>query len=264
MIGLFDSGYGGLTVLKWLLKKLPQYDYLYLGDSARVPYGSRSTETIRQFSEEAILYFIKEKVPLVIIACNTSSAAALRYLQGKYSDQLKILGVIRPLAEYAARKTKKKKIGVVGTRATIQSKAYEEEIKKLDHSIKIFGQACQLLVPLIEEGWHKKPETKMILRKYLRKLKSHNIDTLILGCTHYPVLYDDFERIMGAKTEVLDSGKIIAESLKNYLERHPEIEKKIQKTGTVEFLTTDDPLRFREMGEQFLQQSMKKIDKIIL
>lgn len=265
MIGIFDSGYGGLTVLKSFLRILPGYEYLYLGDSARVPYGSRSQEVVRQFAEEGIRFFIKEKVPLVIIACNTMSAVALRQLQEKYSDRIKILGVIRPLAEYAAKWSGKNtqhskkplKVGIVGTRATVNSQAYEKEIQKLNPAIKVIGQFCPLLVPLIEEGWHEKPETRMILKKYLRKIKSQNINTLILGCTHYPILQKMFQQIMGKKVHVPDTGKIVAESLKDYLKRHSEIEKKLGKNKKVTLLTTDDPKRFDEFGKIFFQNEIQ-------
>lgn len=260
MIGIFDSGYGGLTILKSFLQILPEYEYLYLGDSARVPYGPRSPETIQKFTEEAILYFIKEKIPLVIIACNTSTAAALRYLQQKYCDQIKILGVIRPLAEYAAKNSKKiSKVAVIGTRATINSHAYEYEIQKLNPKIQVIGQACPLLIPLIEEGWHEKPETRMILKKYLRPLKSQNIDILILGCTHYPILQKMFQQIMGKKVHVPDPGKIVGSSLKDYLMRHPEIEKTLRKAEipTLTLLTTDDPKRFDNFGKIFLGKEIK-------
>ncbi|MEK7545386.1 MAG: glutamate racemase [Patescibacteria group bacterium] len=264
VIALFDSGYGGLTVLKSFLKVLPKYDYLYLGDSARVPYGPRSPETIQKFSEEGIQFFIKEKVPLVIVACNTISAVALRYLQKKYSDQIKILGVVRPLAEYAAKNSAKKRIGIAGTRATIASGAYKTEIQKLDPACEVIGQACPLLVPLIEENWHHKPETRMILRKYLRSLKTHNIDTLILGCTHYPMLQKEFQKIMGARVHVPNPGDIVAASFEDYLQRHPEIEKKLTKKGTQKFLTTGDVDRFEEFSTIFLEGTKINVQKIAL
>jgi glutamate racemase len=258
MIALFDSGYGGLTVLKGLLKKLPQYDYLYLGDSARVPYGGRSQEVIQQFTEEGVQFFIEKKVPLLIIACNTATAAALPYLQKKYSDKIKILGVVRPLVEYAVNHSKKKKIGVVATRATVNMHAYTKEIQKLAPDLTVREKACPLLVPLIEEGWSKKPETKMILRKYLHPLKNEHIDTLILACTHYPVLFKEFQKMMGRKIRVVNSGEVIAESLADYLHRHPEIEKKLTKNATRNFLTTDREDRFYDFTKIFLGIALEK------
>lgn len=263
MIGIFDSGYGGLTVLKACLKLLPQYDYLYLGDNLRVPYGSRSPETIQQFSEEALQFFLKKNTPLTLVACNTVSAVALPYLQEKYlrtpkiTDK-KILGVIIPVAEKAVKTTRNKRIAVVGTRATMNAKAYDREIHKLDPFIQVFSQACPLLTPLIEEGWHHKPEARSILKKYLAPVKDFAPDTLILGCTHYPIMQDVFEDIMGTRIHVLDAPLAIAESLANYLIRHPEIESQLTKTtypdtsGTRLFTCTDAPERFSDFAQKFL------------
>ncbi|MCD6109433.1 glutamate racemase [bacterium] len=264
MIGLFDSGYGGLTVLKPVLEKLPQYDYIYLGDNARTPYGTRTPETIKRYSEQAVEYLFDRGCRLIIIACNTVSALALRHLQQKYlrdkniADK-KILGVIRPLAEYATTNTNTKRISVVGTRGTIASNAYEIELKKLDPDINVFSKACPLLVSLIEEHWHHKPEAKKILKKYLLPLKSKNSDTLILGCTHYPLMYKDFKRYMGKNVNVLKSGEIIAESLKDYLNRHPEIEKLITQGGTREYVTTDSADSFKKFGNEELSLSIDTV-----
>ena len=257
MIGIFDSGYGGLTVLKACMKLLPQYDYLYLGDNLRVPYGARSPETIQHFSQEAFRFFLDKKTPLTIFACNTASATALPYLQEKYLripkiTDTKLLGVIIPVAEKAARITKNKRIAVIGTRATINSKAYEKELHKLDSSIRVFGVAAPLLVPLIEEGWHHKPEARSILKKYLAPVKDFAPDTLILGCTHYPIMHDVFQEIMGTKVHVLDSSTAIAESLANYLTRHPEIDSQLTKNSTRLFTCTDSPQRFSDFAQHFL------------
>ncbi len=271
MIALFDSGIGGLTVLKPVLKELPQYDYLYLGDSARSPYGGRSEESIKQFSEEAVEYLFDRGVKLIIFACNTASSVALRhvqqkYLKGKDEKDRKILGVLIPVAEEAAEKSKKGRVGVVGTKATIDSNSYETEIKKINPKIRTYGQACPLLVPFIEEGWHTKPEAKSILKKYLRPLKTCNIDTLILGCTHYPIMKNQFSRYMGKQVEVFDTGKIVAEKLKTYLENHPEIETLISKSKKPkrEFLTTDDPKKFKTFAEKYLSMKIPKVEKVTL
>lgn len=266
MIGIFDSGFGGLTIMKEIIKLLPEYDYLYLGDNARVPYGNRSKETVTAFTEQAVRFLFEKGAELIIIACFTASALALRTLQEKllrdekspYRNK-KILGVIRPVVEKAVLETRDRRIGVAATRATIASYSFPVEIKKLNPSLTVIGQACPLLVPLIEEQWHTKPEARMILRKYLRPLKNKNVDTLILGCTHYPVMIKDFKRIMGKRTKVLDSGKIIAESLSNYLRKHAEIEKKLPKKGFAEFMTTDDPERFKNFIETFLGLRGKKV-----
>lgn len=257
MIGIFDSGYGGLTVLKACMKVLPQYDYLYLGDNLRVPYGSRSPETIQQFSEDALKFFLTKKIPLTVFACNTASAAALPYLQEKYLrakkvTDTKILGVIIPVAEKAAKMTRNKRVAVIGTRAMINSQAYEKELKKLDPGIHVFGVAAPLLVPLIEEGWHHKPEARSILKKYLAPIKDFAPDTLILGCTHYPMMHDVFEDILGPRVHVLDSSTAVAESLADYLKRHPEIESQLSKNGTRLFTCTDAPERFSDFAQKFL------------
>jgi glutamate racemase len=269
MIGVFDSGFGGLTILKHFLKELPEYDYLYLGDNARTPYGNRSTETLIGFSRQAVDYLFAKGCTLIIVACNTASSNVLRSLQEEYlrkpkvTDR-KILGVIKPLAEEAARTSKNGRIGVVGTRSTINSKSYETELTSLNPDLKVFGQACPLLVPLIEENWYKKPETRMILKKYLRFLKGCDIDTLILGCTHYPFLYKDFCRMMGKRVQVLHPGEILAASLKNYLERHPEIETLLTRKGTRQYGTTDDGEKFQKMGSEFLGFALSNVEKISL
>lgn len=277
MIGIFDSGFGGLAIFKDIAKFLPEYDYIYLGDSARAPYGCRSQEIIYKFAKDAVDFLFDKGCELIIVACGTASSEALRKLQQEYLSKKyphrRILGVIRPLAEEAVRKTRFGRIGVVGTRSTIESNSFVRELKKADSerrlnlqtggsastttSLKIFQKACPLLVPLIEEGWIKKPETRMILKKYLRELKQKRVDTLILGCTHYSLLFKDFKKVMGKNCDVLASGKIIAESLKKYLERHPEIESKLKKESKKIFYTTDDVVAFEKLGSTFLGENFK-------
>lgn len=267
MIALFDSGIGGLTVLKPILKALPEYDYLYLGDNGRSPYGGRSPEVIKRFAEEAVEYLFNRGAKLIIFACNTASAAALRHVQQKYPTH-KILGVLIPVAEEAVKHTKVGRVGVVGTKATIGSKSYDTELHKLNPSIKVYSQACPLLVPFIEEGWQERPEAKSILKKYLKPLKSCNIDTLILGCTHYPLMHKEFEKYMGKKVKVFDTGEVVAEKLKDYLARHKEIESKLSKVkkgcGKRLFLTTDDPKKFQLFAEKYLGIKIKPPEKINL
>lgn len=277
MIGVFDSGLGGLTVLKEFVKLLPEYKYIYLGDNARAPYGDRPHEVLKLYVEQAVNYLFSRGCRLIIIACNTASSQVLRELQEEYLrapgvKDKKILGVIRPLAEEAVKLTKSGRVGVVGTRSTVNAQSYDHEIGKLNKEIKVFSQACPLLVPLIEENWINKPETKIILKKYLRGLKSYNVDTLILGCTHYPFLQSQFSRIMGKRVHVPDTGRIVAKSLKDYLSRHPEIESLLQKGASpaqkhspylsCEFLTTADPERFREIGGRFLGYPVKEVAKV--
>lgn len=259
IIGVFDSGLGGLSVLKHFLKVLPEYNYIYLGDNARVPYGEKSPEKIYEYSCEAMDFLFKAGCNLVIIACNTASAQALPRLQQEwlpknYPDR-RILGVIRPLAEYAAL-SGEDRIGVIGTKSTIASGAYKIEIGKINPKISVIEKSAPLLVPLIEEAWSKKPETKMILKKYLRPLKESCIDTLILACTHYPFLIDDIRRISTKRISVPDPGEIVANSLKDYLQKHPELDLKKNKKPTLEFFSTDKQKLFKELGGKFLGQEI--------
>ena len=256
MIGIFDSGLGGLTVFKEVAEKLPGYRILYLGDTARAPYGNRSQELIYEFTKQAVDFLFSQGCELIIIACNTASSEALRkvqqeYLPVKYPDK-KVLGVIRPIAEEAIRQTKNKRIGVTGTRGTINSQAYDRELQTLAKDIKVFSQPCPLLVPLVEEGWLKKPETMKILRGYIRPLKQQKIDTLVLGCTHYPFLLKQFQQISGKNIKVLNSPEIVVEKLADYLKRHPEIEKKLVKKSNHQFFVTDVTENFQNIAEKFL------------
>jgi glutamate racemase len=268
MIGVFDSGYGGLTVLKAFLKELPEYDYLYLGDSARAPYGNKSLKVVCTYTRQAVDFLFAKGAVLIILACNTASAKALRKIQQEwlplhYPDR-RVLGVVIPHAEAAVEASRWGRIGVIGTRATIESKVYEQEIHKLQPDLKVYGRACPLLVPLVEEGWVGKPETRSILKKYVLPLKGASIDTLILGCTHYPFLKKDIVRIMGKNCRVLDSPSIVAEKLVDYLHRHPEIETRITRNRTRAFHTTDDPERFRSFGENFLGQRIGEVTAVDL
>ncbi len=264
LIGVFDSGLGGLTVFKNLLQELPDYNYVYLGDNAHLPYGNKSPETIYRYSREAVKFLFAEGCNLILIACNTASAQALRRLQQEYLPahypQRRILGVIRPLAE-AAGKNQTHRVGVIGTKATINSGAYVSEIKKLWPKLEVFQQSAPLLVPLIEEGWLKKPESKMILKKYLRPLKNKNLDLLILGCTHYPLLYKDIKRLMGRRCFVPDPGQIVAESLKDYLKRHPELELETVAEPKRRYYTTDNPEFFSAWAKKLLGREMRAAEK---
>jgi len=267
IIGVFDSGLGGLTVLKQLIKTLPNYNYIYLGDNARLPYGEKSPATIYEYSREAMDFLFKEGCNLVLIACNTASAQALKKLQQEYlplkQPNKKILGVIRPLAEEVVR-LKIKNVGIIGTKSTINSNTYQKEINNLDKSINVEQKSAPLLVPLIEDGWANKPETKMILKKYLRPLKQKRIQALILGCTHYPFLLPIIKKLMGKKIIVPSPGKIVAESLEDYLNRHPELNLKPTKKTNLRYYTTDDPSLFKNLGEKFLGQKIENINRVKL
>lgn len=261
--------------MKPIIELLPEYEYLYLGDNGRAPYGNHGEENIKKFTEEAVEYLFGRGVKLIIFACNTVSAVALRHVQEKYlngadEQDRKILGVLIPVAEKAIAITRNKHIGVVGTKATVNSGVYEREIHDLSPEVKVFSQACPLLVPFIEEDWHEKPEATSILKKYLLPLKSTNIDTLILGCTHYPLMAKQFKKIMGKRVCILESGKTTAESLKSYLDRHPEIEQKLTRrsdnpqTPACTFLTTDDPTKFKTFVEKHFGMKIKMPERVKL
>jgi glutamate racemase len=268
MIGVFDSGFGGLTILKAFLERLPNYEYAYLGDNARMPYGNKSQSLIYEYTRQAVRFLFDRGARLIILACNTASAKALRKIQQEWlpvhCPEGRVLGVVIPVTEAAVEASRYGRIGVIGTRATIESKVYEQELHKLRAGLEIHGQACPLLVPLVEEGWVGKPETNMILKKYLRILKHRRVDTLILGCTHYPFLRKDIERIMGKNCRVLDSPRIVAEKLEDYLRRHPEIDKNIAKNGTRAYYTTDDLEKFRQFGQRFLCQKIFRVEMVTL
>lgn len=268
MIGVFDSGFGGLTILQAFIGELPEYDFIYLGDNARTPYGNKSLNVIYEYTRQAVEFLFRQGSTLIILACNTASAKALRKIQQEwlplqYPDR-RVLGVVIPLAEAAAEASRYGRIGVIGTRATIESKVFEQELYKLETNLMIYGQPCPLLVPLVEENWVGKPETAMILKKYLRPLKSKNIDTLILGCTHYPFLKKDIERVMGKNCLILDAPGIVANRLVDYLRRHPEIDERLLRNGQRAFYTTDDPERFRVFGEKFLGNRIPLVQTVVL
>ena len=273
MLGMFDSGFGGLTILRAVRDLLPMHDILYLGDTARTPYGNRSRETVTKYTKECCEILFDRGCTLIVLACHTASADTLPTLQQEWLPQLSttargsrsrkarnIIGVVRPLAEEAVKLTKKNRIGVVGTRGTVFSQTYIKEMQKLKPEATVIQQSCPLLVPLVEEGWEKKPETSRILRAYLMSLKSQNPDVLILGCTHYEVLHDLFARKMGSRCTVLHSPSIVAQKLVSYLDRHPEYE--MSKAGEVQFLTTGDPKRFAEMGSSFYGQKIGFVRRV--
>lgn len=266
IIGIFDSGLGGLTIFKDLKQKLPGYNYIYLGDNARLPYGGKSQETIYNYTKEAVQFLFKQGCNLIIIACNTASAQALRRLQNEYLPtnypSRRLLGVIRPLVEAASQEKKYRRIGVIGTKATINSNAYRLELAKLAPQLIVEQQSAPLIVPLIEENWQRKPETKMILKKYLRPLKIKKIEALILACTHYPFLYHEIKQIMGRRVKVFHPGEIIASSLKDYLNRHEELGLELVKNPETKYYTTDDPQAFKALAERFLEEKINTLNQV--
>jgi glutamate racemase len=263
-IGIFDSGYGGLTVFRSIFKELPGHDYVYIGDTARAPYGNRSFQTIHQYTWECVQWLFKQGCPLVILACNTASAKALRTIQQqdlRNEDPAKrVLGVIRPTAEVIGDYTKTNEIGVLGTKGTVQSGSYLIEIDHFFPDLKVFQQACPLWVPIIENGEHDKPGADYFVKKYLDQIlrQSDNIDTLLLACTHYPLLQDKIKAFLPTGIEVVSQGDIVAKSLVDYLHRHPEMESILSKNGTQKFYTTtDDTADFDHYAEIFFGAPVK-------
>jgi glutamate racemase len=272
MIGVFDSGLGGLTFLKEFNQDLPDHNFIYLGDNARAPYGPKSQETIYQYTRQGVEFLFSQGCELVILACNTASAEALRKIQqellpAKYPDK-KALGVLAPIAEGTVQTInylpKKNKIGVIGSRSTIESEAYKKEIEKLNSELEIHSKATPLLVPLVEEGWIKRRETRMILKYYLRELKLKKINVLVPGCTHYPVLRPVIQEIMGTQIIVPDAPKLVSLKLTDYLKRHSEIEEKIKKEGQTTFYTTDNTQKFKTIGQRFYKNPIRQAKKINL
>jgi len=244
-IGVFDSGYGGLTVLKEITDTLPGYDYIYLGDNARAPYGNRSFETIYHYTLQCVKWFFKQGCPLVVLACNTASAKALRTLQQndlpKIDSTKRVLGVIRPTTEIVGQYSTSNKVGILATNGTVQSKSYQIEIEKFYPRLQVYQQACPLWVPLIENGEYENEGADYFIKKYVEELmgKDAGIDTILLACTHYPLIQEKIEAQLPKDVKVLSQGKIVANSLKDYLHRHPEIESKITTNTSLNFFTTD-------------------------
>lgn len=262
-IGVFDSGYGGLTVLKEIANRLPQYDYLYLGDNARAPYGPRSFETVYHYTIECVQWFFKQGCPLVILACNTASAKALRTIQqndlAKIDPTKRVLGVIRPTTEIIGMLTKTKSVGVLGTTGTVQSGSYPIEINKFYPDIKVYQHACPMWVPLIENNEYASEGADYFVKKDIDQLmqQSSDIDTILLGCTHYPLLQDKIKQFTPEGVTLLSQGKIVADSLADYLQRHLEISEKCSKTGDIAFFTTDSTEDFDNHAAVFYGKPVK-------
>ena len=256
MIGVFDSGFGGLVVLREFMEVLPHYDYLYLGDNARIPYGTRSDRVVIRFTEQAVDYLFRQGCQLVVLACHTASAKALRtiqqgFLPDRYPDR-RVLGVLIPTVEEALARSPSRRLGVIGTEGTVSSRSFELEIHKLDPAMQVFQQACPLLVPLIEEGEQEWEGTTMILDRYLGALKQAKVDTLILGCTHYSILKDRIGAVMGEGIRLICSGQVTAAKLVEYLRRHPEMESRLSRGGSQRYLTTDLTPRFQQLASLFM------------
>lgn len=256
-IGVFDSGYGGLTVLKEFVKTLPQYDYLYLGDNARSPYGTRSFETVYRYTLECVQWLLKQNCPLIILACNTASAKALRTIQQNDLQRLapnaRVLGVIRPTSEIIGQYSKTGSIGVLATNGTVQSESYKIEIEKFYPQLNVSQEACNMWVPLVENNEHRTEGADFFVRKNVEHVLAQDpkIDTLLLACTHYPLLKEKIKQFVPKDVTILSQGEIVAASLANYLHRHPEMETRISRTGERWFYTTDSALDFNSKATIF-------------
>lgn len=260
-IGIFDSGVGGLTVVSELFRILPQEDIIYFGDTAHLPYGSKSKEAVTRFSLDIVNFLKAQKVKIVIVACNTASSFALSRLREKID--LPVIGVIEPGAQAAIDTTRNFKIGIIGTEGTIKSRAFEEALKKINRDVKIFSQACPLFVPLVEEGWLDEPETSQIAEKYLSPLKDKGIDTLILGCTHYPLLKELLSRIMGQGVSLIDTAEATAKAVKKSLGEKNLLRKGNHKP-VYKFFVSDDPEKFLQLGMRFLGKGIDKAERVDL
>jgi glutamate racemase len=262
-IGVFDSGYGGLTVLKEIVKTLPQYDYVYLGDNARAPYGTRSFDTIYEYTLQCVKELFDMGCPLIVVACNTASARALRTIQQvdlpKIAPDKRVLGIIRPTAEVVGDYSKTKKVGVLGTPGTIASESYIMEIGKIFPEVTVFQEACPMWVPLVENNELNNPGTDFFVEKHISALKkqSPEIDTILLGCTHYPLLMRSIRKYAGDQITLLSQGEIVAKSLADYLNRHPEIEQKLTQNSDRHFYTTDNAAAFDQMASLFFEQQVR-------
>jgi glutamate racemase len=258
-IGVFDSGIGGLTVVKELAKLLPKETIIYFGDTARVPYGNKSAATVTKYSFQNTRFLVEKDIKLMVVACNTATALSLGLLQESFPD-LPIIGVIEPGVKAALKSSKNAKIGVIGTAATISSQAYNRALRQSERGVEVSVQACPLFVPLVEEGWVNKKVTKLIAEEYLAGMKRIGIDSLILGCTHYPLLKKIIGQVMGKKVKLIDSAQTVAQAVKNLLQ-----EEKLAKTtgkGECIFFVSDVPEKFISVGQQLLGEKIQQATQI--
>ncbi len=254
MIGIFDSGIGGLTVARALMDCLPEYDIVYFGDTARTPYGSKSPETVKTYALEDTEFLIKQGAKMVVMACNTASSIATQSVMHQFD--LPIFEVITPAVEMAVAVSREMKIGVIGTRATINSGIYEKKIRELRPDAKVYSIPCPLLVPLVEEGWLKKPETRMIIKKYLHPLKVRQVTGLILGCTHYPILKKIIARKIGKRVHIIDSSLAVSEKVRQYLQKHPKLDATLEKNGVFDLYVSDVTAQFEKTATYILRKNV--------
>lgn len=268
-IGVFDSGYGGLTILKEIRRRLPQYDYIYLGDNARAPYGTRSFELIFDFTRQAVEKFFSLGCHLVVIACNTASAKALRSIQQQVlpikAPDRRVLGVIRPTVEVLGSETHSGHVGLLATPGTVNSHSYLLEVEKLNPEMKITEKDCPMWVPLVETGEASGPGADYFVEKYISEILDADpeIDTLILGCTHYPILLPKIRQFTPENIRILPQGELVADSLADYLKRHPEIETKCTRGGSLQYLTTETPEKFNRLASLFMEQPVESTKTIL-
>ena len=269
-IGVFDSGYGGLTILEKIREQMPEYDYMYLGDNARTPYGPRSFEVVYEFTLQAVKKLFELGCPLVILACNTASAKALRSIQQinlpTIDASRRVLGVIRPTVERIGELTQTSHVGVLATTGTIKSESYQLEIKKLFPEIKVTGEACPMWVPLVENNEFNTIGADYFIQKHINNLleKDPLIDSIILGCTHYPLLLEKIKQFIPPHVRIIAQGEYVAKSLQDYLTRHPEMDDRCSKNGTCQFLTTESKNKFEESASIFLRQDDIVVESISL
>jgi glutamate racemase len=269
-IGVFDSGYGGLTILEKIREKMPEYDYIYLGDNARTPYGTRSFEVVYEFTLQAVEKLFHLGCPLVILACNTASAKALRTIQQinlpVIDPNRRVLGVIRPTAECIGQLTQTRHVGILATTGTIKSDSYKLEVNKLYPDVTVVGEACPMWVPLVENNEFDSKGADYFVQKHINQLleKDPDIDTLILGCTHYPLLIKKIREFTPSHIQIVPQGEYVANSLQDYFMRHPEMDERCTKNGTCRFLTTESTAKFEESASIFLQQEEMHVESIAL
>lgn len=260
-IGFFDSGIGGLTVVRAVTRIMPNENIVYFGDTARVPYGSKSNETVVEYSLQAANFLLRKNIKLLVVACNTASSVALKEL--KRFLTIPVIGMIEPGAQMALRESKKGVVGVIGTHATINNQAYSRELKKLSPKTKVYEKACPLFVPLAEEGWLDHKATEMIAKEYLSELKEKKIDSLILGCTHYPILADIIQKVVGKNVRLVDSGTPAARLVEDYLNGR-QLRNQSVHQGQSEFYVSDVPAKFRDVAERFLGKKITNLHKVDL
>jgi glutamate racemase len=269
-IGVFDSGYGGLTILNGIRKVLPQYNYAYLGDNARAPYGSRSFEIVYEFTRQAVIKLFEEGCQLVVLGCNTASAKALRSIQMNDLPHLdpkrRVLGVIRPTVEAIGNITQSRHVGIVATMGTILSNSYPLEVKKLFPDITVIGQACPMWVPLVENDEANNEGADYFVKKYLDLIlaKDPKIDTIILGCTHYPLLYPKIRAYLPDNIQIVSQGDLVSNSLKDYLQRHPEMEERCTRGGKCSYFTTESEDKFKGSATIFLNEPIDAVQRVVL